>query len=113
MRAKIFISVFLFMGFGEALLSPKEIEARLQSLELAKSEFEVEIDSLRLSDTKLNKEVNQLKTQVAELLESKCESEMDKANQTLENVCGMTEDVQDQAECEYGQITHNIFETFF
>ena len=102
MRAKTFIFLFLFMSFGEALLSPKEIEARLQSLELAKSEFEVEIDSLRLSDTKLNQEVNQLKTQVAKLLESKCEIKMDEANQTHENVHDMTKDyLQEQAECEY------------
>ena len=94
MRASIFITFFLFVGFGEALLTPEEIEARLQSLELAKSEFEVEIQTLELSNsklrqafevaksefdlkiatmelsnTKLNQEVNHLKTQVAELLE--------------------------------------------
>ena len=45
--------------------------------------------------------MNQLKTQVAELLESKFVSKMDEANQTLENVHGMKEDVHDQAECEY------------
>ena len=94
MRAKILFSFFLFVGFGEALLTPEEIETKLQSLELAKSEFEVEINTLKFSNTKLNQEVNHLKTQVAELLESKCESEMDEANQTLS-------DVQDQAECEY------------
>ena len=76
------------MGFGKTLLTPKEIEARLQSLELANSEFEVEIQTLELSNTKLNQEVNHLKTQVAELLESKCDCEMDEAN-------------QNQAECEY------------
>ena len=107
MSAKILFSFFLIVGFGEALLTPKEIEAKLQSLELAKSEFEVEIDSLRLSNTKLNQEVNQLKMQVAELLESKCESEMDGANQTLENV-------QDQAECEYiSTVLDKIPESFF
>ena len=101
MRAKIFITFFIFVGFGEALLTPEEIEARLQSLELANAEFEVEIRSLELSNTKLgqaievaksenelnisilelsntklNQEVNHLKTQVVELLESKCENEM-------------------------------------
>ena len=90
MRAKILFSFFLFVGFGEALLTPEEIETKLQSLELAKTEFEVEINTLKFSNTKLNQEVNHLKTQVAELLESK----LDEANQTLENV-------QDQAECEY------------
>ena len=80
------------MGFGETLLIPKEIESRLQSLELANSQFKLNIATLQLSNAKLNQEVNHLKTQVAELLESKCE--MDEANQNLENV-------QDQAECEY------------
>ena len=113
------------MGFGEALLTPEEIEARLQSLELAKSEFEVKtqmlelsntklrqafevaksefdlkIANMELSNTKLNQEVNLLKTQVAKLLESKCESEMDEANQTLS-------DVQNQAECEYQPLYTN------
>ena len=117
MRARIFFSFFLFVGLGETLLTPKEIETRLQSLELANSKFEVEIQTLELSNTKLRQafdvaksefdlkiatmelsntklkqEVNHLKTQVAELLESKCE--MDEANQDLENV-------QDHAECEY------------
>ena len=124
MRASIFIAFFIFVGFGEALLTPEEIEARLLSLELAKSEFEVKtqtlelsntklrqafevaksefdlkIATMELSNTKLNQEVNHLKTQVAELLESKCESELDEANETL--VHGIIEDVQDQAECEY------------
>ena len=102
MRAKFFIPFFLFVSFGKALLTPKEIEAKLQSLELAKSGFEVEINTLRLSNTKLNQEVNQLKTQVAKLLESKCEIKMDEANQTHENVHDMTKDyLQEQAECEY------------
>ena len=96
------MTFFLFVGFGEALLTPIETEARLQRLELAKTEFEVEIDLLRFSNTELNQEVNQLKTQVAELLESKFEGETDEANQTLENVQDITVDVQDQAECEYG-----------
>ena len=80
------------MGLGETLLIPKEIDFRLQSLELANSEFKLNITTLQLSNAKLNQEVNHLKTQVAELLESKCE--IDEANQNLENV-------QDQAECEY------------
>ena len=101
MRAKIFIYFFLFLGFGETLLTPEEIEARFQSLELDKSEFEDEINTLKLSNTKLNQEVNELKTQVAELMENKCESKMDEANQTLENVDGIMEDLQDPAECEY------------
>ena len=84
MRASIFISFFLFVGFGETLLTLKEIEARLQSLELSKSEFEVEIRTLELSNTKLKQEVNNLKDQVAELLR-------DETNQNI----------QDQAECEY------------
>ena len=119
MRVSIFITFFIFVGFGETVLTPEEIEARLQGLELAKSEFEVKTQTLELSNTKLrqafevaksefdlkiatmelsnaklNQEVNQLKIQVAELLESKCDCEMDEANQTLS-------DVQNQAECEY------------
>ena len=101
MRTSSFIAIFLFVCFGETLPTPKEIEARLQSLELANSKFEVEINTLELSNIELNQKVNLLKHQVAELLEKKLECEMDEANQTLKNVHGMVKYVQDQAECEY------------
>ena len=50
----------------------------------------------------INKPLNCSTFQVAELLESKSESKMDEAHQTLEKIHGMLEeDIQDQAECEY------------
>ena len=49
-----------------------------------------------------NKPMNCSTFQGAELLESKSESKMDEAHQTLEKIHGMLEeDIQDQAECEY------------
>ena len=100
MRVKIFISVFLFVGFGEAFLTPKEIEARIQSLEHGKSKLGLELSNLKSSNTKqLNQEVNHLKTQLAGLLESKIDDI--EANQTIKNLHVTMEDVQEQAECEY------------
>ena len=73
MRVIIFISFILYAGFGEAFPTPTAIEAKVQSLEFAISAFAIELRNLKESNTNLDQEVDHLKTQIAELLESKLE----------------------------------------